>query len=33
MEGNIWGTLSPNTGCGISQLTAAYFVGGHILGN
>jgi hypothetical protein len=22
-----------NTGCGISQLTAAQFVGGHILGN
>jgi hypothetical protein len=22
-----------NTGCGISHLTAAHFVGGHILGN
>jgi hypothetical protein len=22
-----------NTECGISQLTAAHFVGGHILGN
>jgi hypothetical protein len=25
--------LCHNTGCGISQLTAAHFVGGHILGN
>jgi hypothetical protein len=26
-----WGYYT--TGCGISQLTAAHFVGGHILGN
>jgi hypothetical protein len=25
--------FSPNTGCGINQLTAAHFVGGHIIGN
>jgi magnesium-transporting ATPase (P-type) len=26
-------TLGNYTGCGVSHLTAAHFVGGHILGN
>jgi hypothetical protein len=30
---NLEGQVPVCTGCGISQLTAEHFVGGHILGN